>query len=119
MDVCTSCGPPITGGGIEFFDEQMSPVAMVDNLSSKSIPCQKDYLGCVYSAQGAIMCNLKGNNGIVSVKDKTVKEAQVNYLANQMNNTNIRETFIPGMIIGGLPNIPSIPGIKNLNKNLN
>jgi hypothetical protein len=100
-------------GGVEFFDEQMSPAAMVDNLSSKSIPCQKDYMGCVYSAQGSIMCNLKGNNG-VSVKDKIVQEAQMNYLANQMNNMNVRETFVPGMGLGGLPNIPSVPGINNL-----
>lgn len=84
--VCTTC-MAMSGGGVEFFEENV-PYA----LSKSSISCQKDYNGCVYSAQGAIMCNLQQK---------------------QSNNKNIKETFVPGMVIGGLPNIPSLPNFKN------
>jgi hypothetical protein len=93
--VCTSCAGMTGGAGVEFFEQNQ----LVANLAENSIKCQKDYNGCVYSAQGAIMCGLK-NDGIVSVK----------------KGNDIKETFVPGMGIGGIPNIPALPNFKSLSE---
>lgn len=89
-NVCTSCAG-MSGGGIEFFDQGLDG-SLAGSLSNDGIKCQKDYAGCVYSAQGSIMCGLKqvGQKG------------------------SVKETFVPGMIMGGVPNMPSLPNFKAL-----
>jgi hypothetical protein len=43
------------------------------------VSCTKNYDSCVYTAQGSLMCNLK--------------------------KKEVKETMVPGMSLGGLPNI--------------
>jgi hypothetical protein len=90
--VCTSCAGMTGGAGVEFFEQNQ----LVANLAENSIKCQKDYNGCVYSAQGAIMCGLKQSN--------------------EVKKNDVKETFVPGMAIGGIPNIPALPNFKSLSE---
>lgn len=111
---CTSCG--MTGGTIEFFDQYailadktketnscstcvggknenggnpFDGANFANSLACTDIKCQKTYLGCVYSAQGSVVCNLP-----------------------EKKDNNIKETFVPGVMLGGLPNFPSIPNLN-------
>ena len=54
-----------------------------DALSQDTLPCKKDFSGCMYSAQGALVCN--------------------------NNKTEQFSTNIPGMGLGGLSTIGSTP----------
>jgi hypothetical protein len=91
--VCTSC---VVGGGTEFF-EQNNTIPSI--LANDKIACKKEYNGCIYTAQGNIVCNLQPKS------NKSIKENFVQIPA------------IPGMIIGGLPNIPNIPNLNGLEDN--
>lgn len=85
---CTSCSAPMMGGGVEFFaEEPAANMSIPDLLAKDKIPCVRKYESCVYSAQGALMCNIKSNGG------------------------DVKEKFVPGMVLGGLPNFPSLPGM--------
>lgn len=57
MSTCHACSG---GAGIEFFEQQ--PQAQQQTPPGQqqgNFPCQKEYTGCVYSASGALLCNLK------------------------------------------------------------
>ena len=82
--------PTMGGGGVEFFTQDDGMNMNIPSVLAKDqIPCNKNYESCVYSAQGALMCNLKKNG------DK------------------VKESFVPGMVIGGLPNMPQITNMPN------
>ncbi len=72
---CISCG-------LEAFSQDYS---IPDALSMNKIPCQKDFVGCMYSAQGAIICN------------STSKPV---------------ENFVPSITLGGLPNMFGSPLVE-------
>jgi hypothetical protein len=99
-DICTSCAG-MAGGGVEFFEQNWNNAQFTDSLSKDIITCQKDYNGCVYSAQGAIMCG-KNNNKVNK---------------NSVGTEKFTEQSIPmppGMSLGGLPNIPALPNFDAL-----
>lgn len=83
---CTSCSAPMMGGGVEFFSQEPETnMSIPDMLAKDKIPCVRKYESCVYTAQGALMCNLK--NG---------------------EKEQVKEPFVPGMVLGGLPNVPPL-----------
>lgn len=113
---CTTCG--MTGGSIEFFDQYallsqqenkqkadqnfcntcaggknenggnpFDGANFANSLACTDIKCQKTYLGCVYSAQGSVVCNLP----------------------EQQTKKDIVENFVPGVMLGGLPNFSPLP----------
>jgi hypothetical protein len=84
----------MAGGGVEFFDQGLDG-SLAGSLAKDGIKCQKDYAGCVYSAQGAILCGLK-------------------QMSPATKQSGTKETFVPGMVIGGIPNMPALPNFKAL-----
>lgn len=124
---CTTCG--MTGGSIEFFDQYallsqqenkqkndkdfcntcvggknenggnpFDGANFANSLACTNIKCQKAYLGCVYSAQGSVVCNLPQE------KEKEKKD--------------IKEHFVPGVMLGGLPNFSPLPFTSSENNHI-
>lgn len=79
--VCTSCGMT---GGAEFFTQE-KPLN----------DCKKDYGGCIYSAQGTIVCNLRKPEPLAGPQYAEGFTQAIEYT--------------PGMSLGGLPNFASLP----------
>ena len=90
MAACLSCNQ---AGGLEAFQQNSleSTYSIPDAMSLNSIPCNKDFSGCMYSAQGAIVCSQAHN----------------------------KEPFIPGMTLGGIPNMGISPLIEPFASQLN
>lgn len=66
-------------------------VEFFEEQKADPISCTKNYDLCVYTAQGSLICNMK-------------------------NKKEVKETMVPGMVLGGLPNFPGLDLENTINK---
>ena len=95
--MASSCSMCSMAGGAEFFTQQSQP--------SDVIPCKKDFSGCMYNAQGDLVCN--GSSS--SVKSTTVPQKNLGGQTLPESYKKIKEHFLPGMNLGGLPSLSGSP----------
>ena len=86
--MCSMAG----GGGAEFFTQQ----------SQDTIPCKKDFSGCMYNAQGDLVCTGSASAAVTPTKPKIGQTLPESY-------KKIKEHFLPGMNLAGLPNLMGAP----------